>query len=449
MGSEKGGNRSGQAIGQAVGQAVGQAIGQAIGREYLFVQLRSWLIIAGRVSALPILAMAFALTLGAVVIYAAGYSPSLAYEAVWQSTFGSKVYFADTLVKTVPLIFTGVAVAIAFRGSVFNIGAEGQFLMGALAASWAGVALGGLPGPLPLLSVLLIGLVAGGLFGALAGFLKARLGVSEVISTIMLNYVAMRLVGFAVTGPLKEVGGANPQTARIAPNAMLGIIVQGTRLHWGFFLALLVAVLAYYLLFKTTFGFEVQAVGYNPVAAGCSGINISRNIVLTMFLSGGLAGLGGAVELSGVSYRLYEAFSPGYGYDAIAIALLAGNNPVGVLFTSFLFGALRSGSNMMQRSAGISSVFVYVFQALVVFFVAAFAVRRPAAMRSFRARVYRLIRRTVVKTSASAVTAESKSGNVSTSGSSADDDNHTGDTGGGRPISKVNASGSSAGGCKR
>lgn len=302
----------------------------------------------------------------------AGYSPTKAYTALWESAFGSRSYFADTLIKTTPLLLTGLGVAFAFRASVFNIGAEGQLHIGALIVAWLGVALDGLPMAVLLPLVLLLGALGGGVFAAFAGWLKARLGVSEVITTIMLNYIAIRLVGFCVHGPLKEQVGRFPQSDRIVEAARMPIVLPGTRLHLGFVIAVVLAVCLYYVLFRTPFGYEVRAVGLNPTAAKAQGINITTRIVMTMFLSGTLAGLAGAVEMSAVSQRLYEQFSPGYGYDAIAVSLVAKNNPAGVIFSAFLFGILRTGSNMMQRAANVSAVFVYVFQALVVFFVATF-----------------------------------------------------------------------------
>jgi ABC-type uncharacterized transport system permease subunit len=321
---------------------------------------------------LPALAIMFALVVGALVMSIAGYSPAKAYAALWESAFGSKSYFADTLIKTTPLLLTGLGVSFAFRASVFNIGAEGQLHIGALIVAWLGVALGNLPMVVLLPLVLLFGALGGGVWGAFAGWLKAKLDVSEVITTIMLNYIAIRLVGFCVHGPLKEQIGRFPQSDRIVEAARMPIILQGTRLHLGFVIAVVLAIILYYVLFRTPFGYEIRAVGLNPMAAKAQGVNVTNRIIMTMFLSGALAGLAGAVEMSAVSQRLYEQFSPGYGYDAIAVSLVAKNNPVGVVFSAFLFGVLRTGSNMMQRAANVSAVFVYVFQALVVFFVATF-----------------------------------------------------------------------------
>jgi len=218
--------------------------------------------------------------------------------------------------------------------------------------------------------VLLAGAMGGAVWGLFPAYLKISRGVSEAITTIMLNYIAVRLLGYLVHGPLMEVGGAMPQTARIADSAQLPMIIPGTWLHLGYPIGVALAILLSITLSRSYLGFEVRAVGLNPLAARAYGVRVPRTVMLAMGISGALAGLGGAVEMSGVAYRLFEGFSPGYGYTAIAVALLAGNSPVGVIATSILFGALSGGSMMMQQSAHVSSVFIYVFQALIVLFVA-------------------------------------------------------------------------------
>lgn len=332
----------------------------------------------------PVLAIAISLIIGWVLMWLAGYDPNAAFSALFSASFKNVRAFATTLVKTSPLLFTGIAVAFAFRGNVFNIGAEGQFIMGAIVAAWAGVYLAGLPSIILIPVILILGALAGAAWGLIPGYLKAKQGVSEVITTIMFNYIALRILGYIVKGPMKEVGGASPQTAKIVESAMLPFILPGTKLHLGFAVGVALAVILYIILFKTYLGYEVRAVGLNAVAANCAGINVGETTVLTMMVSGAIAGLGGAVELSGVAFRLYEGFSPGYGYTAIAVSILAANNPLGVVFSSLLFGILNAGATMMQRSAHVSSVFVYVFQGIIILFIAAGAVAQKQGKRTLK-----------------------------------------------------------------
>jgi ABC-type uncharacterized transport system permease subunit len=316
----------------------------------------------------PVAAIIVAFAIGAVMIWLSGKSPLNAYRALFYGAFGSKANFSEALIKTIPLILCGLCVAICFRSSFFNIGAEGQFYMGALVATWIGVSFNA---PTPIMFALLMGgaFLAGGLWCILAGWLKVKLGCSEVINTIMLNYVATGLTGYAVNGPLQESAGFLPQSDLIARSGWLPVILSGTRLHVGLIIALLCVLLVNFLLFKTVFGYQIRAVGLSPKAAEYAGINSPLRLLQTCLLSGGLAGLAGAIELMGITHRLYEVFSPGYGFDAIAVSLLAGNNPLGIIASAFLFGVLRAGSSQMQMSAGISSVLIYMIQALVIVFI--------------------------------------------------------------------------------
>lgn len=314
-------------------------------------------------------AILLALIISTIFIYWAGYDPGSAAIAIYQSTLGSFANFADTLVKATPLIFTSVGICITFRTRIFNIGAEAMFLAGAITTGWLGVSLGFLPSFILLPILLLAGAFAGALIGILVGFIKVRFGSSEIITTMMMNYVLVLFLGYLTHGPLMEAKGLFPQSAEIAPAAMLPRIFPGTRLHAGFFISLIVAVLGYIFLYKSVLGYELRAVGLNDKTAEHNGINISKCILIAFAISGAFAGLGGFSEVGGVTLRLYDNISPGYGYDAIALALIANSNPVGAVFVSILFGILKAGSNMMQRTAGISSTFVYVFQGLVVLFV--------------------------------------------------------------------------------
>jgi len=313
----------------------------------------------------------------AAVILLCGASPVVAFSALISGAFGSVFGASNTLVKMCPLLLTGLSVGLAFRCQIWNIGAEGQFLMGALAAAWIGAAGGTLPAPLLLPLTLLLGALAGALWGGIVALFKIWRGVQEVISTIMLNFIALQVVSFAVHGPLQEARRAYPQTDPIASGAELPLILPGGNLHWGIPLALLMAVAMAIFLFRTAAGFQIRAVGLNPEGARSAGIEVSRTMALTLLLSGGLAGLAGAVELCGITHQLYENFSPGYGYTAIAVALLGNLHPINTIFAAFFFGALVAGSNQMERAAGVSSVLVYVIQGLTIAFLVGYLPFKP------------------------------------------------------------------------
>ena len=320
---------------------------------------------------LPGGAILLSLLVGAIFILIIGKNPITAYAALIQGAFGDTFSIGETLENTTPLILTGLAVAFAFRTKLFNIGAEGQFLMGALAASWAGVNLS-LPTGIHLVVALLAGIIVGGLWGGIAGLLKATRGVHEVISTIMLNFIALFLISYMVSGPMKEVSALDiPQTAKVLTTAQLPKILPPSRLSAGILVALLAAAFIWWLLWKTTTGYEVRAVGLNPFAAEYAGIKSNMNMLLAMLISGGLAGLGGAIMITGLFYRYQHGFEPGYGFTAIAVALVGGNNPPGVVAAALLFATLSQGALGMQNVAGVPQDTVLIIQALVIFFVAA------------------------------------------------------------------------------
>jgi len=322
----------------------------------------------------PLAAIPIALSIGAIVLYLAGYDPVQAYSAMWQGAFKNRAAVTEVLIKATPLIFIGVGLAVAFRCSIWNIGAEGQFYMGAVASTAVGIYMGALPKFVLVPLVLIAGAAGGALWGMLAAYLKNRFGVNEVVSTIMLNYIAIFITGYLVTGPMIETAGLFAQTPKISENARLWRFLPPTRLHIGFIIAIVLAILLYILIFKTSVGYSIRAVGINPDAARYAGINVKRNILLAMAISGGAAGLGGAVEVAAISYRLYQLISPGYGFDGIAVSLLVNNNPLGVIFSGILFGALRSGSEVMQMNAKVPSALVFMIQGLVVLSVVAFGV---------------------------------------------------------------------------
>ncbi|MCL5075706.1 MAG: ABC transporter permease [Chloroflexi bacterium] len=321
---------------------------------------------------MPVLAVLFAVIVGSLILIVCGDNPMAAYAAMWEGAFGDKRNIGETLLSATPLIFTGLGVAVAFRCSLFNIGIEGQLILGGFFAAWVGFALTGLPKVVHLPLALLIAVGAGAVWAAIPGYLKARLGVHEVVSTIMMNYIAFKITGFfvGVRGSLRAPGQL-PATPPVEESARLDRLIEGTRLTSGIFLALICAVIVWYLLFRTRLGYRIRAVGANPLAAEYGGINVSRSMVLAMAISGGLAGLAGGVEVLGLHYRFYDQFSPGYGFDAIAIALLGQLHPVGVVLASLLFGSLRAGSILMQQAAGISKDLILILSALIIFFVAA------------------------------------------------------------------------------
>lgn len=318
-----------------------------------------------------------ALVLAALLILT-GHEPVRAFTALWNGAFGSPYQlFSVTLVRAIPLALTGLAVAIAFRAGILNIGAEGQLLAGAAAATAiaatlrdtaaiSGVAIS------PVLAIplmLIAGTTAGATMALVAAWLRQAFGVLEVISTIMLNFVALNLVGYLVRGPLQEPLGIYPQSPALPVSLQLPTI-PGTRLHAGLLIVIAAAALLYWWTSSTASGFRARAVGANPFAAASAGrINVARVSFGVFLLSGALAGIAGAVEYTGVTYALYQDLSPGYGYTAIAVALLARLNIPAVLLSALLFGALDAGASAMQRDANVPNVLVNVINALLILFV--------------------------------------------------------------------------------
>lgn len=318
----------------------------------------------GVVRIVAALLTAFVLTFA--VIWLAHGSPAAAMSALVSGAFGSPYAIGNTLNKMTPLLLTGLGVAIAFRARLWNIGGEGQFLVGALAASALGAyGLKGLPAPVLIPLLLLGGAAAGAVWAGLAGGMRVWRGVPEVISTIMLNFIAAQLVSYLVGnhGPMQEADKAQPASAALPVNATLPILWPGTSLHAGLIVALLAVIVVAVFLYGTPGGFALRAVGANPEAARVAGIEVGRTQIVTMLWSGALCGLAGAVELSGLIGTVYENYAPGYGFTAVAVALLGRLNPYGIVASALFFGALVAGSGSMERSAGVSSVLVYVLQA--------------------------------------------------------------------------------------
>jgi general nucleoside transport system permease protein len=328
---------------------------------------------------------AAALLAGLVVLAAglelAGYDSGAALGALWSGAFGSWYALTSaTLVRAVPLILIGLGLALAFRGGAFNIGGEGQFYAGAIAATWIGLSVGGLPSPVAVAAVLSGAVLAGGLWVAIPVLLRVRFGVLEVISTLLLNFVAEALTSLLVQGPLQESQRIYPQSDPIAESARLPLL-PGTRLHAGLLLALVGAVLLHRVFTRTLWGFRLRAVGLGPRAAEIAGRIDSRWMTaLALALSGAIAGLAGGVEVAGVSHALFKNLSPGYGFTAIAVALLGRLHPFGVVVAGLLFGALEAGAGAMQREADVPAVAVYVVEAVVILAVLlAEAARRHGA----------------------------------------------------------------------
>jgi simple sugar transport system permease protein len=317
-------------------------------------------------------------------LQAAGYDATAALTALWRGAAGSWYALTSaTLVRSVPLVIIGLGIALAFRGGALNIGAEGQFYAGAIAATWVGLHMASRPPVLAVGLVLAGSTIAGAAWVIVPVWLKLRFDVLEVISTLLLSFVAEALVSLMVQGPLQESQHIYPQSDPIAPAARLPLL-PGTRLHAGFLLAVLAALALWYLFQRTLWGFRLKAVGTGPRAAALSGgIAPDRMGAVALLGSGALAGLAGGVEVSGVSYALFQNLSPGYGFTAIAVAILARLHPLGVLATGILFGALEAGAGAMQRDAGVPAVAVYVVEAVVILVVLlAEAARRTTAARA-------------------------------------------------------------------
>jgi ABC-type uncharacterized transport system permease subunit len=328
--------------------------------------------------ALAVLVVATTVLATALLLALGGYDVRIALSALWTGSVGSWYAFTSaTLVRSIPLALSGCAVAIAFRAGVFNIGAEGQLLVGAAAAAAVALSLASF-GFAALLLALLAGAVGGAGWAGVAAGLRARFGVLEVISTIMLNFVALYAVSYLVRGPLQEPTHAYPQTTSLSEGVRLALVPGAGRLHFGIVIALATVLVAGWTLRHTAAGFRLIVVGESPTAAASAGLVVVGRVTAGAFMvSGALAGLAGAVEVQGVTFALYENISPGYGYTAIAVALLAGLDPWRVGLSATLFAALEAGAGAMQRDAGVPSTLVSVVEAMLILAVVAVqAVRR-------------------------------------------------------------------------
>lgn len=306
---------------------------------------------------------------GTVLIMLSEANPLEAYAMFFKGIFGNLNGFFEVFVKATPLIFTGLACAVAFKTGFFNIGAEGQFYMGAVAAAVVALGVDSVPGVIRIIMAVAAGFLCGGLWALIAAVFKAKFGISEIIVTIMLNYIAISFVGIAVRYFLMDPSGSVPQSAKIDSSSVLAKLVPRTRLHAGFLIALAAILIIWIIMEKTTIGYEMKIVGYNKRAAKCNGLSVIKNIIISAFLSGGLAGIGGAVEVLAIQKKLIEGISSDCGYTAILIALLASNNPIGVFFAAVGFAAMQVGANSMQRQLGVPFAIVNILVGLVVLLI--------------------------------------------------------------------------------
>lgn len=318
----------------------------------------------------PILSVLVALAFTAVMLAAVGANLTTAFGAILQGAFGSTNNIGTTLAKTCPLLLAGVGIAFALRARLFNIGAEGQIYVGALTCTWV-ILTFSLSGPVGLLIGMLAGALGGAAWCAIAGWLKAYRGVNEVITTLLLNYVGIQLVLWAVSGPMFAVGATFPRSEDIPPSALLPNLIPASQGHIGIVIGVVTALLFAWILRNTVYGFRVRALQQGEDTPRYAGYPVRRLTVGVLGVSGGLAGIAGAVEILGVHRRLVEGFSPAYGFDALAVALLARGNPVAVIPAALFFGVLRAGANAMQRATGVPSSMVFVIQGSAVLIVIA------------------------------------------------------------------------------
>lgn len=317
----------------------------------------------------PLVSIVLALLLGIIVIKIIGADPLNVYKIMLNGAFGNEISIGETLIKATTLILVGLSYAFAYKCGLINIGAEGQLYIGGACSAYVAINCTVLPNVLIIILSIASGFFAGGLWGAIVGWLKTKFDANEVITTVMFNYIAIYLVSYLVSGPMKDKAADLPQTAAIPEGVQLINILSGTRLHIGIIISFLCLILYGIYLKYTSSGYEMRIVGQNNEAAAYAGINVNKNVILAMFISGGFAGIGGAIEILGVQHRLLAGFSNGAGFEGIAVALLGGNNPIGMFFSSILFGALRSGGNAVQMFSRVPNAIINIIQAFVIIFV--------------------------------------------------------------------------------
>jgi len=317
-----------------------------------------------------VVTLALALVMGGIIVKLSGKDALNAYKVLYDSSFGDARALANTLLAATPLIFTGLATLVAFRAGIFNIGVEGSLYVGAFAAAWVGFTFLALPGYLIILLAFLFSGLIGGIWGFIPGYLKARLRVDEVVSTIMLNYVAMIFTDYLVNGPFLLEGVANAVSAEIAPQARLMPLIPKSQWNSSFFIAIALVFIVFFLLRRTTLGYEINSIGTNKTFSRWSGMPVGKIIVLVMIISGFIGGLAGAGQVLGVHYRFIAYFSRGFGFDGIVVTLLGRNTPFGALISAIFLGALRSGGSTMELFTRIPRDLIDILQALIILFVA-------------------------------------------------------------------------------
>lgn len=328
--------------------------------------LREWLETTPII--VPVIAVILAFAFGALFILATGHNPIQAYILFIRGAFGNTFNLMETITKSIPLTIAGLAFLFAYRCGVFNIGTEGQLLIGAIAAALVGFLIK-LPPVIHQIVLILTGAVFGALYAGIAGWLKAYRGVNEILSTLMLNYPAIYLTHFLVVKVFKAPGVV-PATPLINKSAELPVIIPDTRLHAGIFIVIGLIFLVDFILRKTVLGYEIRAVGFNPTAAAYSGISIRKNVIIAIMISGALAGIAGSVEVMGLHHRFFDQFSPGYGFDGISVSLVALLNPFATFFSALFFGAMRTGSTEMQIFLEIPRQLMTLYQGIILFFIA-------------------------------------------------------------------------------
>jgi len=323
----------------------------------------------------PLLSIVLALLIGAVVILLLGENPITVYGVMFKGAFGSTNALAGTLVKTTTMIFVGLSYGFAYKCGLVNIGIEGQLYMGGLLCSLTAIYIE-LPAIIHIPLCLLAGFIGGAAWGAIVGFLKTRFRASEMITTVMMNYVAIFFVSYMVNGPIKAVKGTFPQSEPILKSAELPTLIPKTQLTIGFLIAIAAVVLYAVFWKKTTFGYEMEMVGSSEQVARYAGIPVDKIAVWSMAVSGGLGGLAGCMEVLGVQHKIMEGLSAGYGFDGIAVSLLGNNGGLGIFLSSFLFGTMRYGGNAIQMFTKLSIAVIYILQALIILFAVVDLFRR-------------------------------------------------------------------------
>jgi general nucleoside transport system permease protein len=320
---------------------------------------------------IPLIAALCALFIGALIIFAQGADPVDSYLALFRGAFGGIMRIGNTIGRIVPLLFTGLAVAVAYKCGVFNLGGEGQLLFGGIGATMIAVSF---PDMAPFLHIT-FSIIAAAVFGAawafIPGLLKAKLGIHALITTLMFNYIAAAIIEWVVRGPLQGIKGGIPASALIHDSAKMPLLFEKAGISGSVIIALVFIVLIFILMFKTTLGFKIRAVGLNQKATTYAGIKVSRTIITSMLMSGALAGMAGGIEVLSVTHRLWETLLHGYGFDGVAVALVGRLHPLGVLLSGIFFGALRSGANSMQVLMQVPVPLISIIQALTILFVVA------------------------------------------------------------------------------